>query len=62
MENAWSNVATFIPKLMVFLIILIIGYLIAKAVAKILTRVLQKVGFHRLVERGGVKSAAVQFL
>ena len=33
-ENAWSNVATFIPKLIVFLIILIIGYLIAKAISQ----------------------------
>lgn len=56
-ENAWSNVATFIPKLVVFLIILIIGYIIAKAIAKALTKVLQKVGFDRLVERGGVKKA-----
>jgi hypothetical protein len=56
-ENAWSNVATFVPKLLVFLIILVIGYIIAKAISKILSRVLQKVGFDRLVERGGVKKA-----
>jgi hypothetical protein len=56
-SNAWSNVATFIPKLVVFLLILIVGYLIAKAIAKILTKVLQRVGFDRLVERGGIKQA-----
>ncbi|HEY0938378.1 MAG TPA: hypothetical protein VGD91_32100 [Trebonia sp.] len=56
-SNAWSNVATFVPKLIVFLIILIVGYLIAKAIAKILSAVLTKVGFDRLVERGGIKSA-----
>jgi hypothetical protein len=56
-SNAWSNVATFVPKLIAFLIILLIGYLIAKAVAKVLTKVLQKVGFDRVVERGGVKKA-----
>ena len=56
-SNAWSNVATFIPKLVVFLIILIIGYVIAKAIAKILSAVLTRVGFDRLVERGGIKSA-----
>lgn len=54
-ENAWSNVATFVPKLVAFLVILVIGYVIAKAVARILTRVLQKVGFDRLVERGGIR-------
>ncbi len=57
LSNAWSNIATFIPKLVVFLIILVVGYVVAKAIAKILTRVLQKVGFDNLVERGGVKKA-----
>lgn len=56
-SNAWSNVATFIPKFVVFLIILIVGYLIAKAIAKILSKVLARVGFDRLVERGGIKTA-----
>jgi hypothetical protein len=56
-SSAWSNVATFIPKFVVFLIILIIGYVIAKAIAKILSKVLTRVGFDRLVERGGIKSA-----
>ena len=56
-SNAWSNVATFVPKLVVFLLILIVGYLIAKAIAKILSAILTRVGFDRLVERGGVKRA-----
>jgi hypothetical protein len=56
-SNAWSNVATFIPKLVVFLIILIVGYIIAKAIAKILSKVLTRVGFDRVVERGGIKRA-----
>ena len=57
LSNAWSNVATFLPKLVVFLIILVVGYLIAKAIAKILSAVLTRVGFDRLVERGGIKTA-----
>lgn len=56
-SNAWSNVATFIPKFLVFLIILIVGYLIAKAIAKILSAVLTRVGFDRLLERGGINTA-----
>jgi hypothetical protein len=56
-SNAWSNVATFVPKFVVFLIILIIGWLIAKAIATIVSAVLTRVGFDRLVERGGVKAA-----
>jgi hypothetical protein len=57
LNSAWSNVATFIPKLIVCIIILVVGYFIAKAIAKILTKILQRVGFDDLVERGGVKRA-----
>jgi hypothetical protein len=56
-SNAWSNVATFVPKFVVFLIILIVGYLIAKALSKALSAVLVRVGFDKIVERGGVKKA-----
>lgn len=56
-EDAWSTVATFIPKLLAFLVILLIGWLIAKAVEKIVDKVLERVGFDRWVERGGIKRA-----
>lgn len=56
-SNAFSNIATFVPKLVIFLLILVVGYLVAKAISKIVTKVLQKVGFDGLVERGGVKKA-----
>jgi hypothetical protein len=57
LSNAWSNVATFVPKLVVFLIIVLVGWLIAKAVTKIISAVLTRVGFDRAVERGGIKKA-----
>jgi hypothetical protein len=57
LSSAWSNVATFVPKLVVFLIILIVGWMIAKAVTKIISAVLTRVGFDRAVERGGIKKA-----
>jgi protein-S-isoprenylcysteine O-methyltransferase Ste14 len=40
-----------------FLVILIVGLLIAKGISKALNKLLEKVGFDRLVERGGVKKA-----
>ena len=55
--DAWASIAAFIPKLIGFLLILIVGYFIAKAVAKILDGVLERVGFDRWVERGGIKQA-----
>ncbi len=54
-EDAWSSIASFVPKLLGFLVILIIGYFIVKIIAKILDKVLERVGFDRAVERGGIK-------
>ena len=54
-ESAWSDVATFVPKLVVALLILLIGWFVAKALAGILNKVLERVGFDRVVERGGVR-------
>ncbi len=56
-EDGFRTVTTFVPKLIGALLILALGYLIAKAVAKVLDRVLERVGFDRAVERGGIKQA-----
>ncbi|RZS38831.1 putative transporter (transmembrane protein) [Herbihabitans rhizosphaerae] len=52
--QAWALIATFVPKLLGFLIILFIGWLIAKAVAKGLSMVLNKLGFNRMMEKTGL--------
>jgi hypothetical protein len=57
LENAWSNVAIFVPKLLAALVIFIIGYFVAKALANITNRILERVGFDRAVERGGLRRA-----
>jgi hypothetical protein len=57
LDRAWGNTAEFIPKFVGFLLILFIGYIVAKAVAKIVDKVLERVGFDRAVERGGIKRA-----
>jgi Conserved TM helix len=54
-SGAWSNVITFVPKLAAALLIILVGYLIAKVAAGILDKVLERVGFDRAVERGGIK-------
>jgi hypothetical protein len=55
--NAWNSVATFLPKLAAFLIILLIGWLLAKVLSKATDVVLERVGFDGAVERGGVGRA-----
>jgi hypothetical protein len=56
-SSAWSNVITFVPKLAAALLIILVGYLLAKVVASVLNKVLERVGFDRAVERGGIKQA-----
>jgi Conserved TM helix len=56
-ENAWSNVAAFVPKLAAALLILLVGWFVAKLVSRILDRILERVGFDRVVERGGLRQA-----
>jgi len=51
------TVAAFVPKFVAFLLILLIGWFIAKAIAKVVGKLLEKVGFDKAVERGGVKKA-----
>ncbi len=52
-----SLISEFVPRLLLFLIILVVGLLVAKAIAKAFNSVLERVGFDRAVERGGVKKA-----
>ena len=56
-SNAWTTVATFVPKLLFFFIVLFVGFLLAKVLAKVTDGILERVGFDRAVERGGVKQA-----
>lgn len=57
LSSGLSTIAEFLPKLVLFLVILIIGMIIAKVIGKALSALLEKVGFDRAVERGGVKRA-----
>lgn len=52
--NALSGVFSFIPRLVGFLVILLVGWLIGIAVDKALTALLRKVGFDRLSNRIGM--------
>jgi Conserved TM helix len=56
-SDAWRAVAVFVPKLVAFLVILVIGWIVAKVLARVVDRVLERVGFDRVVERGGLRQA-----
>ena len=57
LNDMWRSVAIFAPKLVAFLLILIIGLIVAKLISKAVDKILERVGFDRAVERGGVKRA-----
>lgn len=57
LDSSFEQAATYLPKIGYFLLILIVGIFVAKIVQKIVTKVLQKAGFDKLVERGGIKQA-----
>jgi hypothetical protein len=57
LKDMWRSVATFAPKLAAFILILVIGIIVAKLLAKAVDKILERVGFDRAVERGGVRKA-----
>jgi Conserved TM helix len=57
LRDALSTVAVFVPRLLLFLVILLLGWLIAKGLRKVVDKLLERVGFERAVERGGIGRA-----
>ena len=57
LTEAWERIAVFVPKLLGFLVILIIGWFVAKLLARLADGLLERVGFDRWVERGSLKQA-----
>jgi hypothetical protein len=47
----------FLPKALLFLLILVVGFLVARVVRRLTDKVLERVGFDRWVERGGIRAA-----
>jgi len=57
LTDAWDSIVTFVPKLVGFLLILLIGYIVAKVLASVVDRLLERVGFDGWVERGSFGAA-----
>jgi ABC-type multidrug transport system fused ATPase/permease subunit len=56
-QNGLNTLAVFVPRLIGFLLILVVGIILARLIAKAIGKLLERVGFDRAVERGGVKRA-----
>ncbi|GAA3221291.1 hypothetical protein GCM10017691_06220 [Pseudonocardia petroleophila] len=57
LENAVSTVATFVPQLALFLVILVVGWIVARVLRKVVDALLERVRFDAAVQRGGIGSA-----
>ena len=57
LKDMWGSVLAIAPKVILFLVILIVGWILAKLIAKAVGKILERVGFDRAVERGGMRRA-----
>jgi mechanosensitive ion channel-like protein len=57
LTDAWTGIASFIPKFLGFLVILIVGYVVAKLAQRLVDALLERVSFDRWVERGSLRDA-----
>ncbi|GCE08061.1 mechanosensitive ion channel family protein [Dictyobacter aurantiacus] len=55
LANAVNLILSFIPRLLGFIVILVVGLIIASIVAKAVTFLLRKIGFDRLSDRIGLR-------
>jgi Conserved TM helix len=51
------SVLLFLPKALGFVVILVVGWLLARLARTVVDKILERVGFDRAVERGGIKAA-----
>lgn len=59
-QDMWSLLLTYIPKVVGAIIVLIIGWIIARAVQTIVDRILSKARFNTMTERAGINEALSQ--
>jgi hypothetical protein len=57
LREMWHSVVLFVPKAVAFIAILMVGWIVARVLRGLVNRVLERVGFDRAVERGGVRHA-----
>jgi Conserved TM helix len=57
MAESLQNVLREVPKALAFVAILVVGWLVARAVRTLVGRILERTGFNRFVERGGIRAA-----
>lgn len=53
-QDAWDDVAAFVPKLVAAIAVFVIGWIVAKVIRKVIVRVLNKIKFDSYVDKAGI--------
>ena len=53
----WMSIADFVPRFLAFLAVLLVGWYVAKLIGSLAVKGLRRIGFDRMVERGGIRQA-----
>lgn len=56
-EDAWSDLASFAPKVIAALVVFVVGWFIARLLRNVIERVLKKINFDRYVDKAGIGCA-----
>jgi Conserved TM helix len=56
MAESLQNVLREVPKALAFVAILVVGWLVARAVRTLVGKVLERTGFNRFADRGGIRA------
>lgn len=54
LTDMWRAILLFVPKAIGFIAILVVGYLAARFLRRMVNRLLERIGFDRAVQRGGI--------
>jgi len=57
LQSLWQGFLSFVPKLIIAIIVFIIGWFIAIAIGKLVAVILERIKFNRLFEKGAWKAA-----
>jgi len=57
LQSLWQGFLSFVPKLIIAIIVFIIGWFIAIAIGKLVAVILERIKFNRLFEKGAWKTA-----
>jgi hypothetical protein len=61
-DRGWDEFFVWLPRLVGFLAILLVGYIVAKMLGGLTTRLLQRAGFDRMLERGAGGSLVMNII